>query len=393
MAFSTQEKVEVLKVVQAAQMLPSAVKKISAAVGAATAPLSDGDHAKYSNAISRVGGAARLINLILQELLWSYEVIEHRTTGRPAALARAWDAIDGLVTSLQFGIDNGLKPVAEFQTAIPIVQKIMATLQSVDRTLAYAEPFPTSYPRIIGPHGDYDGAQAMMCVSSKYLDEALTGILMLYRNNFATWPVAANPDVQNLLDLSQAAQALYTRIMGMSAEVVLPDDEATINSDAAHGSGLRPNSFFRALFMHELAMTAEQLFKNFAGRTVQKGISFHLVRILGSVGSILAEFSKVVTDDQLYLQLTTNPSFMGDFGRCWKSLDQWSDMNLLFFFEIPAPPPGPSPDPTPTPAVIPAGFFAADIAALQALKNEATDVAARADAEASALLAKEGTTI
>jgi hypothetical protein len=50
-------------------------------------------------------------------------------------------------------------------------------------------------------------------------------------------------------------------------------------------------------------------------------------------------------------------------------MDKWSFANLAFFHEIPAAPGGQQPPPPPVPAVIPAGFFDAENAKLDEVKE------------------------
>ena len=56
----------------------------------------------------------------------------------------------------------------------------LTAMQRVDRTLAYAAPNPTSFPQVVGPHGDYAAAQWKMWRSQWYLHDALDHWLAAY---------------------------------------------------------------------------------------------------------------------------------------------------------------------------------------------------------------------
>ena len=343
MPFTPQENAEVSKVVQATNLLEQAGTIVANAVGAISTPLSTADTSKYSTALSYCNGQAGYLNLLLQELLFAYEVnTSSRSAGRATSLTRAWSKTDALVKSLNNGIANGLSKEPPLANAIPIVQQVIAVLQSIDRTLPYASPFPAAYPRILGPHGDYDSAQSVAALARKYADEAITSVtqFMTRPGNNAYWPVAANPDLGLMLMRSLQVAVRWTRVMAMTAGVVLPDDEAIIQADTAAGAGIRPEPFFRFLYSHELAITGDGGFNTFSGRSVGDGTPHFLNDILASTGRIFAAFLPVCPDDQLSKQLTGPANFMGDLGKTWRSTDSWSLLNLAFINAIPPLPVG-----------------------------------------------------
>jgi hypothetical protein len=75
--------------------------------------------------------------------------------------------------------DPVLRDAARRVSAISLAQAL-AAMQRVDRTLAYAAPNPTSFPQVVGPHGDYAGAQWKMWRSQWYLHDALDNWLGAY---------------------------------------------------------------------------------------------------------------------------------------------------------------------------------------------------------------------
>ena len=337
MPFTAAEKTEVLKVVAAAQLLPVSAGKVANALAATTTFPADQPH--YAQAVLLFDGAFRSLNSVLQNLVWCYENQSQRVD-RASALEDAAVEIAAAISALTTGA-AALAPIAALQPAAAPLQQAVVLLSSVNQTLPYATPFPESYPAIIGPHGDYDDAQRMIATSSRTLADALLGVFNLIAD--PAWPIAANASMADLLRLSTTAQALYLRIMGLTAEVVSAADQATINKDTAQGSGLRPETFFRAVFAHELAMTTDAtIFTITGGRHPNTGIGFNLVRAIGAVGTIFAKLLPTMPA-QVEAQMAGPASFMATFGQAWKHLDQWSDFNFLFFHEIPTAPPGAPP--------------------------------------------------
>ena len=348
MPFTSAETAEVVKVVQAAELLGQASNIVADAVGSVTTRLSPTESTKYYIMSTDINGQAAYINYLLQELLYAYEQNTAHRNGRAISLSRAWTDIDNIVKTLNSGINNGIKFVPDAANAVPFIQQAITLLSSIDRTLPYASPFPEDYPAVIGPHGNYDLAQAAAALSRKYIIEAVTSVaqFMFSYPNSSIWPVNANPMMGTMMKGTAATQALWTRIMAMTAGVVTPEDQALIDAETAKGSGLRPNTFFRLIFAHELALVGgNPPFATVSGRQVQPGISFHYGDVLASGSQIITEFSKVVapTDPRIYNQLYPGAGFFGDVGRAWRSLDQWADLVFLFFFEIPAAPVGSTP--------------------------------------------------
>ena len=342
MPFTVQENTEVAKVVQAADLLEQAGTIVANAVGDVKAPLSQSDMSKYATALSYINGQALYLNLLLQDLIYAYEVNTSSRIGRPQSLLRAWAKADSIVKSLNNGIANGTSKVPAMAAATPIVEQVIAMVSSIDRTLPYADPFPAAYPRVLGPHGDYDLAQSLAALARKYADEAVTSVVqfMTRPGNTAYWPVSANPDMATMILRSLQLAVRWTRVMAMTAGVVLPEDEAKIQADTAAANGIRPEPFFKFLYSHELALTGDGNFNTFSGRAVGDGIPHLLNEILTATGNIFAAFAPVCPDDQLTRQLTGAANYMGDIGKTWRSTDEWSIVNLAFINPIPRLPVG-----------------------------------------------------
>jgi hypothetical protein len=56
----------------------------------------------------------------------------------------------------------------------------ISDFNAVDRTLAYANPNPRSFPQIVGPHGDFESAQWALWRSQHYAHDAMDGIVAAY---------------------------------------------------------------------------------------------------------------------------------------------------------------------------------------------------------------------
>ena len=340
MPFTPAEKLEVAKVVAAAQLLPVSAGKIASAITAATS--FGADQLKYTDAVLLFDKAFRALNAIMQNLLWCYEDDQSARSDRGAAVESAEAGLSSAISLLNAGADE-LASVAALAAAATALRQASALLQSFDRNLAYDSPLPESYPTIIGPHGNYDLSQSALCISSRMLADSLLGIWALF--NDPAWAAAANANLGDLLNASTAAQAKFIRIMGLSAEIASPADQAVIDKYTAQGSGLRPSSFFRAVFAQEVGMMTDATQVTVVGgRHPAMGVGFDLVRTIGAVGAIFAANTSGMAD-RVRAQMSDGAAYMATFGQAWKHLDDWADANFLFFHSdlLPAAPPGAPP--------------------------------------------------
>ena len=383
MALTDQETAEAAKLIQASNLLDTASGIICDALKAQGPNLPASSRPVYSTAGIRIIGATLDVNRLLQNLLWSFETNSATRHDRATDLAAAWPLFDGAVASMQFGIDNALNVLQELQPAKTYVQQAQALIASVNRNLTYASPFPASYPHIIGPHGDYDLAQSMAILSAKYISEASTGLSYFFFQPGTPdiWKPSSNIFLADLMRAQSAGTAMWTRVMGLTAAVVLPQDQSDIEADVANGSGIRPPSFFRALVQHGLAMATLIGVVNFSGREFKNGVSAQLANILNIGFNIIADLiDGVVPDPRIIGQLRGAANFVGDTVNSWMALDRWSNANLQFFHEIPAAPT------TGTASTIPVGFFSAETSELDQIVSIANTIRAT-------LTAKEGTTL
>jgi hypothetical protein len=215
------------------------------------------------------------------------------------------------------------------------------------------------------------------------------------------WPVFGGPSWNNTaraneymgIFLENLGKALHqwNRVMGIAGEIVLPEDQVTIDFDTAAGTGLRPSSFFSALLAHQLSMAGDEL-TTFSGREVPLGNAFYFGAMLDAAGKVLSEVGKV---DPAFTvkECGSDGGVFFTIQRSWRALDQWSEMNNGFFFEIPAAPGGqqPNPDPEPQePCTIPAGYLLPEAEVVGQMAAAAQSVVDKAAQVIASLRGKEG---
>lgn len=381
--FTAQERAEVLKVVQASKMTEAGAVKIMQFLKV-FADLTDNEKEQLRYAVNAPIEALRNINRVLQELLWVYEHNHISRLERPQALAEAWRLLDGVISSVT-DARNRSSWVPKFNGAVGDFNDALSLLNTVDRSLSYANPFPSSYPRIIGPHGHYEMAQANVLLSIKYLADTYMRVGGAMNQN--PWPntARANFMMGSVIEKVAMSMHLWNRILAMQGEVVLPEDQASAEFDFEASSRLRPPSFFLAQIAHELAMTKEP-FTAFSGREVPRGLAAHYRDILTATPIILAEVGPS-HQEFLIKELELAGGIFFTQSIQWSALDHWSMANLGFFFDIPAAPGGPAPS---EPAVIPVGYFQQEAEVLDSVSAAAQSVIDKASQIKASLLSKEG---
>lgn len=111
---------------------------------------------------------------------------------RANRVAAAWGDFDQSVTYIDGAISalsgaTGTNMVQARTTHLPGARN---AILAVNRNLSYADARPTSYPRLIGPHGDYDRMQAQLARSWNYHVDIVYGAFNVYGQG-------ANPPVRN----------------------------------------------------------------------------------------------------------------------------------------------------------------------------------------------------
>jgi hypothetical protein len=386
--FTPQETAEVLKLVQASQKIEVGCLKLTSFIEVQPDGSTFIDKVNLSAALAQAAQQPRWISQAIQNLISAYENNTNGRLGRAIELPRAWAQLDGVIRTLQDSVMR-LKRTPEFVSASEDFNATIAILQSIDRTLPYAEPFPVSYPRIVGPHGDYDKAQANVALSVKYLIESCSKMLGTFLR--PDWPntAKANRSYGRIVANLVKSLVMWNRVMCLQADVVLPEDQAAAEHDFEASTRLRPPSFFRAVIAHQLVMARVPL-KSIFGRHIPVGGAGFFRDILGHWRIVLAQLGRV-NPEFLLTDLEADGGSLATMPIFWSALDDWSLSNFDFFHEIPPIPGQPQPDPTPTePAVIPLGQFASQVAALDAVKADAQAAAAQAEQVKAELLAMEG---
>jgi hypothetical protein len=330
-----QEKAEVLKIVLAARKAEAGIVKLAAYIK------SNPTGGDFVNKTILYGAINPAINVMFQtrtgltHLLWVYENFANERTTREADLAKAWPQLD-YAASIYRQSAARARTVPQFVSAALDFEAAANLLSSIDRTLPYAEPFPPSYPNIIGPHGDYDTSQASIAHATKYLEHFMSRTVnQLVR---ATYPNTAltNYNIGLMHENIARSFTLWMRVMAMKAGAVLPEDLKSATFDQAASSGLRPVPFFLALLQLELVANSSQI-KVFSGRTSPPGIAALYRDLFLEWRLVLAELANT---DPAYVnaELRAGGSSIFALAISWGALDLWTSRLLLFFNAISAPP-------------------------------------------------------
>lgn len=229
-----------------------------------------------------------------------------------------------------------------------------APLSSFDTTLAFADWRNADYPRVIGPHGDYDRSQLHIAGLELKLLEATKDFISFY----GRVPVGSEQlryGVREVLRYAGAALATINRLWFIDNGQVLGfSDRQAIAADTEAGSGLRPESFFRFLRGVELINVFDAFDSGLAGRPLSSGITaiFALISDQSAEALFGATSTNSIADLQTLLRLPNGDTsfenadtpigrareFYQDFGEAWHHLDALNAAWILFFHEIPAPP-------------------------------------------------------
>jgi hypothetical protein len=332
-----QEAAEVLKVVTAARKVEAGVVKLAKFIKSNPA---GGDFINKPILFGSINPALNAmfhVRTSLTHLLWVYENIPFERASRAENLAEAWPQLDHAIRQFRQSAQRA-KTVPQFVAAAADFEAAANILASIDRSLPYGgdNPFPPSYPRIVGPHGDYDTAQANIALSTKYLEHFMSRTAN--KLGAVTYPntARANRSMASVYENIAHAFASWIRVMAMKGGVVLPEDMAIAVADQTASSGLRPVSFFLALRQVELVLGRTQ-FTVFSERRVAPGIAFFYREMVMEWGRVLGEFA--VTDPAyVEYELKAGGSSIFALPVSWAALDMWAVRHLLFFHELPGPP-------------------------------------------------------
>lgn len=244
------------------------------------------------------------------------------------------------------------------QLAISMVYLDEATawFNSMDRSLGYLDWRVSAFPRVIGPHGDYENSLNALNGSGHYLQRSLGDAVRFY-GTVEVWPTEANEGFQTAIASWAQAHRDHIRTRGLDAEIILDDDRAVIEADTAASSGLRPFGFFRALLTFEYIFGhAGEDVLTFTGRKVKSGVRSSLIDIQAGMTLAMNQVMRVNTNAEMAHHMEDGTQTLGtfylDFSDFWSRMDTLGVAWMVFFHEIPAPPPGgPGPCPTCPPVV------------------------------------------
>lgn len=150
------------------------------------------------------------------------------------------------------------------------------------QALPFTEWRPASYPRLVGPHGDYDAAAENLVVADFRMLRATRIAGEFYRRE-PSWPEYSAPQdcggelssfgFRELLRYGGSYSLLVFRALMIESGAPSPTDESVILADAAASSGMRPPSFFTVLRVEELNSNPDGngVFQNFRGRNLEGG--------------------------------------------------------------------------------------------------------------------------
>lgn len=105
------------------------------------------------------------------------EVLRQMT--RTELVAVGWDRLDRALWRLGQARDSA--KALELDGVVVQIDRAFEKFNSTDRTLSYSNPFPDSYPQIIGPHGDYDAALRGLWLSVWYMTGVQSTVADIYR--------------------------------------------------------------------------------------------------------------------------------------------------------------------------------------------------------------------
>lgn len=339
--FTASEKAELAELTQARLGLYLGIHFLSQAVPSAAS------RAAYHDALLITEQAAWECYAALAYLLGS-------TLETFPSRAQQVDAARIQLTSCVSDLDSAALAVQPFsQDASDVLRVAWNGVNGFDQSLSFDDPRPASYPRLVGPHGDYDFALRVNTHAGQYFHEVLFDAIRFY-GTVRRWPNSANAHFARALSNGAAALAAHARAYSMDAEIVLTDDAEAINIDQANGSGLRGFDFFRLVreTTHELNGGFADTPVTFAGQTVPEGVPLFLYGFQDAFALVIASCAGVNNTSEISrwwngggAARSMDPDgnayqFFTDLADAWRGIDTWGMAAFNFFHEIPAPPSG-----------------------------------------------------
>lgn len=287
---------------------------------------------------------------------------------RVGAVASAYSGMDNVLAQIaalpgivgEWADDDPDGTASQLGVALDYADRARVDLSDMDRTLVYTDWRPESYPRVIGPHGDYDASLSAFNGSQLYLHRMMAAALRFFER-VSVWPVEANAPLQDVVSSWAKVAHNFQRSRGLDAEVVNDADQALIQSDVDASTGLRPFDFFRVLVEIEYVFSDGRAGATplHTGRLPQDGLQGDIFGAQASFTEVVYQTSKVNTGEEMsgHFQLTndgTIASFYIDVMDFWSRMDQLAQAWMGFYHDIPSAPPVDGPgngDPDPDPVV------------------------------------------
>ena len=339
-AFTEAEKVELQKLIQASMECSSGLKR---ATNFLLEPRSTADHQRMGSLLSQEANAITRLSFAVRDMF-----SDITTAGHPPDRARevlgVWSSVDNALASIDRAKELALPWMDDSQIAASIgdLEDAAELLRSIDRTFAYTDWRPASYPRNVGPHGDYDSSLRTLNGTALYFHRVLATIVRLY-TEAPVWPEAANEHIRVSLRKWVDFNRLFLRARGLDAEIVLRTDRAIIEADTDAASGQRPFAF------HRVPFTAELIFGNgpnvplHSGRLPKEGIANQVLGLQVGFTRAFREVARVSTHSQIIEVLLSEDNTDGlaglfyiDFMEVWSRLDPWAVAVMGFFHKLPA---------------------------------------------------------
>lgn len=323
-----------------------------------TAPAVASEYGRLASEFHDLGGRIRIFWNKFASIYERFPA--NRTATRDEELALAQEQYNGLLSALDRVIANidggGLNFTSEE------LARARTKLAGFDWSLPYADPLPASYPRIIGPHGDYDKAVALLQHAFEYVTLIMLRLQDWLNNPNVAWDAAAFSKAALLFENVSLSQNRLHRMRALDVFAPMPEDLAKITHDFQFASGLRPIEFFYLLRAMEIGFTRTSA-PIFSGRSLETGA------VLGFFGvtTYLAELHAALIDIntiEVVREISPGQGFFlanDNIGDAWSALDDYASSANMFFYVIPAPPgtapelvagPGTFIDDIPMPAVV-----------------------------------------
>lgn len=194
-AYTAAEETQMMKLRDALEDMSEALRYVGYAIRTGTTTATQAPLADSLSLLILAVRDAELANGLLQNV-----IVEQRGTAkftaleaqtRSARVARAWWRLDRSVAVLanaEVALNRAFlaNSNAVYQDHVRRAREIWVgaarrNLLWVDRALTYANPTPVSYPKVIGPHGEYDRAQWYLWRSHWYALDMLDAVTAAYR--------------------------------------------------------------------------------------------------------------------------------------------------------------------------------------------------------------------